>query len=419
MKTNLNVKGKQFLINGSPVYSELPNVNPASLGLLWNQRLIQGVFDDKNDRSRFNLFKDGIFDPDRNTDNLIAALPAWHSYGLRGFTVGFQGGWPVGCVDADTISNNPFGKDGKSLDQNYATRMDRIIKAADGLGMAVIVSILYWAQANELRDGRAVTDAVKTACSFLKDGGYTNVIVEVANEYNIQPFSSHPIVHSPEGMAQLLKIARAYSGGMLIGSSGGGAAADKEVIEESDVAIVHGNGATRGGYFNFLLRVKDWAGEKPVICNEDSPCISRIDVALETYTSWGYYNNYNKQIPPADFGVMPGEDLFFARRMARAVGIPLAELPAGDQVYLQGLEDWTLFHGRRAVRVAAEFPERIDYVDFFLNGQKIYRSYDEPFFFNQETTWLAVPHIVKPEDETWKAVIVFRDGNVIEKSHTL
>ncbi|MCL2773976.1 MAG: hypothetical protein FWD71_11565 [Oscillospiraceae bacterium] len=414
MKTNLSINGKQFYINGKSVYSEIPGANPASLGLLWNQRLIQGVFDDKTDRTRFNLFKDKVFDPERNTDNLIAALSEWHTYGLRAVTVGFQGGWPVKCADVSDIENNPFGADGLSLDDAYAHRMDKIIRAADELGMVVIVSLLYWAQCNRIKDGRAVVNAVKTGAKFLRGGGYSNVILEIANEYNIQPFSSHPIAYSPEGMAMLIKTAREYSGGMPVGSSGGGGMADREVADESDVVIIHGNGLTRGEYYDFINRVKEWAGEKPVLCNEDSPCCTRVDVGLETYTSWGYYNNFTKQIPPADYGITPGEDLYFARRIARAVGIHVEELPLGKQFYLQGLEDWTSFHGKRAVRLAAEFPETIHYVDFYLNEKKIYRSYDEPFFLRRETTWLCESWAVKPDDKEWKAVVKLCDGRSIE-----
>jgi len=77
MKTTLGVKGDKLLINGRPVYAEIPGANPASLGLLWNQRMIQGVFDDKAPDSPSRM---AGFDPERGTDALIAALPAWHSY---------------------------------------------------------------------------------------------------------------------------------------------------------------------------------------------------------------------------------------------------------------------------------------------------------------------------------------------------
>lgn len=415
MKTKISVSGKRFLINGQPVYSELANPNPASVGLLWNQRVIQGVFDDKVDRTRFNLFKEGVFDPDQNTENLIASLPQWYAYGLRAITVGFQGGGPVGYVENRDIDNNPFGADGAALEAAYAERMDRIIRAADELGMVVIVSLLYGDQASRIRDGRSVVNAVKTGCGFLRERGYTNVIVEVANEYDVPAFASHPIVYYAEGAAELIRIARESSGGMLVGCSGSGGSMDREVAEESDVVIVHGNGQTRGEYYDFLLRVKRWAGDKPVLCNEDSPCCTRVDVGLETYTSWGYYNNYTKQIPPADYGVTPGEDLFFARQVARAVGIPVRELPLEEQFCLQGLEDWSAFGGKRAVRLAAEFPEKVDYVDFFLNGEKLYRSYDEPFFLDREQTWLCRPREARPGDLEWKASVRLCDGTVVTK----
>lgn len=419
MKTKISILKDRFLINGKLVYSEISGANSASLGLLWNQRVIQGVFDDKKDRSRFDLFKMGTFDPEKNTDNLIAALPEWYDYGMRAITVGFQGGWPVGMVDVAEIDNNPFGPDGLSLDPAYAARMDRIIRAADNIGMAVIVSLLYWSQCKRLKDGRAIVNAVRTGAEFLKAGGYTNVILEVANEYNIDAFSDHPIVNEPEGITQLIRIAREASGGMLTGASGGGGMFDQEVIEESDVVIVHGNGLSRGSYYGFLRKVRSLADGKPILCNEDSPCCTRVDVSLELGISWGYYNNFTKQIPPADYGITPGEDLFFARRIARAVGIPLEELPFEEQFYLQGLEDLTSFHGKRVVRLAAEFPETVNYVDFYLNGEMLYRSYDEPFFLEQMTTWFATHHEVTSDDREWKAVIVLADGRTLEKCVTL
>lgn len=415
MKTRVSKNGTKFLINDQLVYGEISNVNPKSLGLLWNQRLIQGVFDDYKDRSRFNLFKVGVFDADTNTNALIASLPQWYDYGLRAITVGFQGGWPVDCVDVKDIENNPFGPDGKTLDKAYADRMNRIIQAADDIGMVVIVSLLYWAQSNRLTDGRAVINAVKTGCTFLKENKYTNVIVEVANEYNIPPFATHPIAFSSEGMTSLIQIAKEYSGGLLVGSSGGGIMADKEVVEESDVVIIHGNGATNGQYYNFIQKVKEWAPNSPILCNEDSPCCSRVDVAVDTETSWGYYNNYTKQIPPSDYSVTLGEDLFFARRIARVIGIPLNDLPFEEQFYLQGLEDWSSWNGLRAIRLAAEFPEKIKKVEFHQNNELIYTSYDEPFFLNQTTTWLGKPWVISSEDSEWKAVIHLSDSNLIEK----
>ena len=408
MNTKLSIFGDRFHLNGRPVYSEIPGANPACLGLLWNQRLIQGVYSDRQNP--------GLLDAEANTNALIAALPEWYRHGLRAITVGFQGGWPVGLTDPESIDCNPIGPDGKSLESAFATRMDRIIRAADAIGMVVIVSLLYWAQCRRMAGEDAVVKAIRTGSRFIRDNGYSNVILEIANEYNIGYWEPFPIIRQPENMARLISMARELSGGAPTGCSGGGGLADPAVIDASDVVLIHSNGLTRGQYYDFVRRVQALAGGKPVLCNEDSPCFTRVDVALETGTSWGYYNNYSKQIPPADYGIAPGEDLFFARRMARAVNIPLAaSLPFSDQFYLQGLEARASFAGQRAIRLAAEYPETISHVDFYLNGQKLYRSYDEPFFLFRDNTWLCRPVPVKNAPQSWRALVHLSDGRIIEK----
>lgn len=412
-QTTLDMRGTDFYINGRPVYSEVEGAGDAR-GLLMNARFIQGVFDDRTDRTRFHRFG-RHFDPDRNTDALIAALPEWYKYGLRAITVGFQGGWPVFTVDVRTIDNNPFGLDGITLDPAYAERMDRIIRAADTLGMVVIVNFLYWAQTLRLRDGRAIVSAVRHAARFLKNGGYTNVFIDLANEHDISPWEPHPLVKAPESIQLLMEIARKESGGIPVGTSAGGGLWSREVIECSDVVLVHGNGLTRGEYYDFLCRVKEMAPDKPVICNEDSPCLSRLEIARSTHTSWGHYDNFTKQEPPCDWGITPGQDFYFARRMAKSVGIRLPELPLEERFYLQGLEANTETGGRRWIRLAAEYPEIIDHVRFYCNGRHIYTGYDEPFFLFGETTWIQKGYETKKGDE-WAAEIFLHDGKTMIKT---
>lgn len=52
-QTNLSIKGSDFYINDNPVYDEIEG-NDRSKGLLMNARFIQGMFDDKSGRERFN-----------------------------------------------------------------------------------------------------------------------------------------------------------------------------------------------------------------------------------------------------------------------------------------------------------------------------------------------------------------------------
>ena len=131
MKTRVSIKGERFLINDRPVYREIPGAPSSVHGLLMNARFIQGIFDDKAAPDRFARFGWQRWDPERHTDELCAALPEWYAYGLRAFTVGFQGGMPVYTIENSTIDNNPFGADGSEIDPAYLGRLDRLIRAAE------------------------------------------------------------------------------------------------------------------------------------------------------------------------------------------------------------------------------------------------------------------------------------------------
>lgn len=138
-----------------------------------NARFIQGIYDDKADIERYNRFG-RIFDSMTNTDELIAALPEWYEVGLRAFTVGFQGGGPCFTLDLSTISNNPFGADGKRIDPDYLARLAKINDAADELGMIVIVSLFYGMQTHSFDNCDAVEEATKVASRWLKERGDKN-----------------------------------------------------------------------------------------------------------------------------------------------------------------------------------------------------------------------------------------------------
>jgi len=414
-ETKLNITGNKFLINGQLTYSDIEDSKEEIQGLLMNARFIQGIFDDENKPQRFARFGMNPYDPEQNTDNLIAALPEWYDYGLRAFTVGLQGGGPVNTIeDWTTIDNNPYGEEGTSFDSAYQQRLDKLIKAADELGMIVIVSLLYQAQSPRLKNGKAIRNAVKTGCSVLKNGNYSNVIIEVANEHNVGNFSRHPIVYSTEGAAYLIELARKESGGLPVGCSSGGGEAYKEVCEASDVILNHGNGCTRQEFYNQIKKIRSWDLNKPIVCNEDSPCIGQLEVAFGNQVSWGYYNNLTKQEPPADWGITPGEDYFFARRMAAGIGIQKPPLSEEEKYYLQGFKPDTALGDKRWIRLASLYPEKINYVEFYKNGSFFDISYEEPYMVNYKTTWIQEPVKVNQGDR-WLAKIYLNDGREIKE----
>jgi len=237
------------------------------------------------------------------------------------------------------------------------------------------------------------------------------VIIEVCNEMDVD--TSHPIVHQPEGMAILMEIARKESGGMPVGCSFGGGKAYREVCEASDVILIHGNGCSRQQYYNLIRKVREYSPGKPVVCNEDSQAISRLEVAFKTHSSWGYYNNMTKQEPPANWSVTKGEDLFFAHRMAKGIGIRVPEIPGEERYYLQGFEPHMSYKGERWIRVASLYPETIDHVDYYENGRLIYTCYDEPFSLYYKANWRQ-DGIIETSAYRLKAVVTLVSGEVIE-----
>ena len=414
MKTRLTIHGTQFKINDKLIYSEIEGNSPKVHGLLMNARFIQGIFDDKAEPRRFARFGWDKWDPERHTDDLIKALPEWYSYGMRAFTVGLQGGMPVFTIENSTIDNNPFSEDGKSVDPAYLNRLDRLIRAADDIGMAVIVSFLYQGQSPRMKNGMAVWNSIRTVSRWLKEKGYTNIIIEVANEHTVGNFRNRPLVSDPESMCALMAIAREDSGGMPVGCSGGGAEMAKEVAQASDVVLVHGNTSLRQRYSHFIKTVRSWTPNKPIVCNEDSPCYTQLDVAFDTQTSWGYYNNLSKQEPPVRWGIANAEDLFYARRMAKGLGIKVPALSEEEQYVLDGVNGPYELNGERWIRLTAEYPESIKYVDFFLNGEQVDRAYQEPFFVNYVETWIQTGFRTKKGDK-WRAIIQLGDGRILER----
>lgn len=102
--------------------------------------------------------------------------------------------------------------------------------------------------------------------------------------------------------------------------------------------------------------------------------------------------------------------------MASALGLKVDELSKEDQCYLQGLEPNTEWEGKRWIHLSSEYPETINYVDFYINGRFVNRSYDEPHFLYRETTWIQKPWIMDQGQNDVKVVVTFVDGRTLIKS---
>ena len=143
----LGVKGDQILLNDEPV---------KLLGLRCSNSLIS----------------------DATTDRLIAQLDTFKGYGVNTVSV-FLMGSRFGDVKGYRAD--------ATLDPTYASRLGRIIEAADRRGMVVLVGCLYWSTSRakeELGDWTQedANQAIANTIRWLVENDYRNVFVDPDNE---------------------------------------------------------------------------------------------------------------------------------------------------------------------------------------------------------------------------------------------
>ncbi|MEW6753848.1 MAG: hypothetical protein AB1505_23135, partial [Candidatus Latescibacterota bacterium] len=214
-RTTVGIEGQSFLINGVPTYPGRTFRGWPVEGLLLNARLVQGTFDDLNPQTRgLWAYPDGPWDPDRNTDEFVAAMPRWRAHGLLAFTLNLQGGSPQGYSTRQPWHNSAFWADGE-LQPGYLERLRRILDRADELGMAVILGYFYFGQDHRLADEEAVRRAVRHTTDWLLERQYAHVLVEVGNEVD-NPQYTHPLIKA-ERCPELLELVREHSAGRAAG----------------------------------------------------------------------------------------------------------------------------------------------------------------------------------------------------------
>jgi hypothetical protein len=299
--TTVGIEGERFLLNGRPTYADRVFEGHRVEGLLFNARLVQGIFDDANPatRDRWAYPDNGRWDPERNTDEFVAAMPDWRAHGLLAFTLCLQGGSPEGYSRAQPWDNSAFAPDG-SLKPAYLGRLARILDRADELGMVVILSLFYFGQDERLHDEAAVVRGVDEAARWLLTRGVTNVVLEIANECDV-PRYEHAILR-PDRVHELIERARGIEVGgrrLLAGTSyGGGSLPGDRVVAVSDLVLLHGNQVDDPlAIGDMVARTRALPSYRPmpIVFNEDDHFSfdrpsSNLRAALEAYASWGFFD---------------------------------------------------------------------------------------------------------------------------------
>lgn len=298
--TEVSIVGDAFHINGTPTYEGREWNGHRVEGLLFNSRMVQGIFDDLNPetRDRWAYPDTGEWDPERNTREFIAAMPEWRAHGMLGFTINLQGGSPEGYSRVQPWHNSAITAEG-DLRDDYMGRLERILDRADELGMAVILGIFYFGQDQRLRDEGAVIRAVDNTLDWLFERGYRNVLIEVNNECNVA--YDHGIL-KPDRVHELIERVRATERDgrrFLVGTSyGGGTIPRENVVRASDYLLLHGNGVDDPDRIaGMVRRTREVPGYRPmpILFNEDDHFDfdkprNNMLAALEEYASWGFFD---------------------------------------------------------------------------------------------------------------------------------
>jgi hypothetical protein len=303
-RTVVTIRDDAFWINGRPTYPGRNWQNKKVEGLLFNVRLVQGIFDDLNPqtRSRWAYPDTGRWDPDRNTREFLAAMPDWRRHGLLAFTLNLQGGSPEGYSKEQPWHNSSFTESGE-LRPEYLRRLEQILDKADTLGMVVILGAFYFGQDERLQDEAAVARALDKTVDWILEHGYRNVVLEVNNECNVR---YHHAILQPRRVHELIERAkqRSRDGRRLLVSTsyGGGAIPGENVVRAADFLLLHGNGVNEPARIADMVRqTRRVPGYRPmpILFNEDDHYEfdkpnNNLVAALGEYASWGYFDYRRK-----------------------------------------------------------------------------------------------------------------------------
>jgi CubicO group peptidase (beta-lactamase class C family) len=338
--THVAIKDGQWRINDEPTYPRSP-----AQGLLMNVRMVNAVFEDRNRTD---------FDADANTAEFVARIPDYVSHGVRAFTICLQGGSPgyEGAV------NSAFARDG-SLREPYLKRARRVIEACDRAGVVVILGCYYQRQDQSLKDEQAVRAGVVNVANWIRDTGFANVVMEVANEFGHGGFD-HPLLRDGERHAELIRLAKKAHPQLLVSTSGvGDGALPDQVARASDFLLIHFNSTSLADIPQRIEALKKY--QKPIVCNEDDKTgaegarVARECVRLGV--SWGLMVERVNQRFPFHFRGADDDELVYAelKRLTTAADAHYFPPPesAGGWRKLEGPDDIRSLAGLDADRLAA------------------------------------------------------------------
>jgi len=305
--------------------------------------MVNCIIDDKNPETRgVWAWRDGPWDPERNTREFIAMLPTYRAHGLTSIAFNIQGGSPVGYGWHQPWHTSGYTSDGRLL-PDYRARLLEVLDAADAAGMVVVLGYFYISATPGLADEaaiiRATDELTEIAC------GYNNVMIEVANECDL-PRWPHDIIRPARSHELVARVQQRSAGkvktplGRLLVSTSFATPAPLpgKLLETADYVLYHGNAlATPQAVHARAKEIRATQGYKgqPLLINEDDHFDfdkpdNNMLAAVEEYSGWGYFD-YRQirdrfedgyQSLPVDWGITSARKKGFFNLLADVTGSP-------------------------------------------------------------------------------------------------
>ncbi|MGH9662581.1 MAG: hypothetical protein ACRD96_28790, partial [Bryobacteraceae bacterium] len=279
-------------------------------GKLMNLRLAQGLYHDE-------WLTEKPFDPDANTNALIAALEFYKQHGVLMVNVSLQGGqagYDGQIYGLNRTNGFKFGpgqgthvsafRPNGSLKPEWLARLERLLTAADRLGMIVNLLYFYQGQDELFESSNAIHDAARNLTDWLIDKKFRNVVIDVANEWDLRGDRWDFARYIPENILQLIddigerfQKKRADYALPISVSSDGRMNYPESFVGKVDFVLIHGNGRTPGQKSQRAAELS--STPRPVLMNEDdngrastsanlAKELASCDIFFERGAGWGY-----------------------------------------------------------------------------------------------------------------------------------
>jgi hypothetical protein len=295
-------------------------------GKLMNIRLAQALFHDE-------WMHEQPFDPDRNTEAVIRALDFYKNHGVLMINVSLQGGhagydpevngikrenaYRLGPAKGTYVS--AFQPDG-SLKSNWLARLQRLLQAANERGMFVNLMYFYQGQDEQFQSTAAIHKAAWNITDWLIAHEYRNVIIDVANEYDLPGPGWDFQGYIPQNIIPLIDEVRdrfKHTGFALpIGASSDGRMRYPQSLQgQVDVVLIHGNGRDPREKVRRAAELREVP--RPVLMTEDdngkastvehlAADLASCDIFFHRAAGWGYMPWAQAQRFP--FRFLPGPE---------------------------------------------------------------------------------------------------------------